>query len=435
MTAAWMTRVLQLARTGLLLTAAPLALAACTDGGPTPADLRAPESDQPLPMDMPSNEPLAEVQGGLEGEPAPPEKGPTCRTPEVQARITQLLAQKASETETVRVDRLRLDQDSNRMGSDADQAQRAQDVRVDTFELDRAETDLGVTTDALAKLTALPPCVTETPSYATTPPTERGGNSITPMSLGTLPVEGASAGATYGHSFPSAGDGTDSLGVGGQALIGGSSYGLVGGPKGSGNPWYEGNLEVQGGWGESFTGSSRTALGQITGAYLMNVGPVRFGPVVGYQGATTGDFTNHTTVYGGYGEAFPTDQLGFFARGGGFQMAPGGGGFYVGGGARWNPCPRLTLTGSGDYSRWNTTGGYYQTQVTAQVEYQPWTRTPLSLSAGYTYAQSGYADFPDYHPASNEVFVGVRVWISPPAVMTLEDDQRNGPVIGLAPNF
>jgi hypothetical protein len=289
-------------------------------------------------------------------------------------------------------------------------------------------------------LTREKPCPPpETPSATTGPPGSpeaMPGDKVTPWTtIGSIPVMAASAQVGYAHYFSSSGEGTDALTIGGQTLLGGSSYGLVGGPKGSATPWHQGDLELQGAWGESFTGGQATSAGQFNAGYLMNVGSVRFGPVGGYQGSVNGGYRSQTSTYGGYADAFLSDQFGLFARGGGFNSDPGYGGYYVGGGARWNPCPRLTLTGGADYGHWSTTDGYFQVQATGQTEYQPWPAQPISIYAGYTYAQSGYDDFMSYHTSSNEVFVGVRVWAGGPKVMTLEDHERNGPVIGLMPTF
>ena len=535
MTAGWTTRAFALARMALLVAVAPIALAACGGEGPPPGLLEPPEpGSASAPLETPQKGDVIEVTGDLGGPVAHGLPGPTCRTPEIEARIQQLVADQAKESDQLRVDRLRLTEDTNQTGwatTAAAKEQHEGEVRVDQGDVDHDEIALQLTNNELAKLEALPPCRMTTvasappatlpppaPPHETNPlvhdladdesvptcddgtakqkiaklhdadveagvqldqamgdgdeadvislnedmdfyerwiqilsglrpcsetasstvgaPPASGASAVKPIGrLGALPVLAIVAQASYTGLWADGEHRIDGGSLAAQFLMGGASYGLVGGPKGSPTPWYQGNLELQGAWSDSSTSGGTSSAGQFNGAYLMNAGQVRFGPVGGYQGSTTGDVSSHTYTYGGYGEAFVSDQFSLFGRGGGFSTGFDQSGVSAGGGLKFNPTPNVTLSATGDYAHWTAPSGYYQYQATLQAEVMPWPRKPVSIYAGWTYSQSGFTDLDSFHSSNNELSIGLHFWANAPSPMTLEDRERNGPVVGLIPSF
>ena len=126
----------------------------------------------------------------------------------------------------------------------------------------------------------------------------------------------------------------------------------------------------------------------LSGNAYWEPGKGRLGLSLGYQNFDAGPSLNITN-YGAFAEWWASDAFTLSAKGGGFSGNYGIDGYYLGGEAKGYVMPDVALSGSVDYTDFNSAN---ETDLTAMAEWLVSEDVPVSISGGYRYSDiSGFS--------------------------------------------
>jgi len=151
------------------------------------------------------------------------------------------------------------------------------------------------------------------------------------------------------------------------------------------NPGFNLQADGSGGVLRAYGESAELWAGALHGFWRDPKGAI--GVSAGYGSMALGGESIRIGTYGAFGEWYARPDLTLRIKGGGLNVKDyGQTGGHVGAGAEYYIIPRLGISAEGEYASYS---GQHFSSLGASIEFQFWSKLPMTLSTGYQYTQNG----------------------------------------------